>query len=145
MEVFLPPLRERGADVIELARFLVEKTCKRLNRQTLKLPRLTLDAIKGYGWPGNIRELENAIERAVILADSNEVTVENLAIDDSGTETAAVNGVADLSMDEYFQHFVRENQSGMTETELAKRLGISRKALWERRQRLGIPRQRKST
>ncbi|MCP4041246.1 MAG: sigma-54-dependent Fis family transcriptional regulator, partial [Gammaproteobacteria bacterium] len=46
MEVFLPPLRERGADVIELARFLVEKTCKRLNRQTLKLPRLTLDAIK---------------------------------------------------------------------------------------------------
>ncbi len=49
-----------------------------------------------------------------------------------------------LSLEDYFQHFVMENQDSMTETELAKKLGISRKSLWERRQRLGIPRNKKS-
>ena len=49
-----------------------------------------------------------------------------------------------LSIEDYFQQFVLENQEHMNETELAKRLGISRKNLWERRQRLGIPRKKSS-
>ena len=49
-----------------------------------------------------------------------------------------------LSLEEYFRYFVLEHQDHMTETELAKKLGISRKALWERRQRFGIPRSKKS-
>ena len=48
----------------------------------------------------------------------------------------------DLSLEDYFQHFVLEHQEHMTETELANKLGISRKCLWERRQRLGIPRKK---
>ena len=48
----------------------------------------------------------------------------------------------DLSLEDYFQHFVLEHQDHMSETELARRLGISRKNLWERRQRLGIPRRK---
>jgi DNA-binding NtrC family response regulator len=51
----------------------------------------------------------------------------------------------DLSLEDYFQHFVLEHQEHMTETELARKLGISRKCLWERRQRLGIPRQKTGT
>jgi DNA-binding NtrC family response regulator len=50
----------------------------------------------------------------------------------------------DLSLEEYFQRFVLEHQDQMNETELAKKLGISRKCLWERRQRFDIPRRRKS-
>ena len=50
----------------------------------------------------------------------------------------------DLSLEEYFQRFVLEHQDQMNETELAKKLGISRKCLWERRQRFDIPRKRKS-
>ena len=50
----------------------------------------------------------------------------------------------DLSLEDYFARFVMENQDHMTETELARKLGISRKCLWERRQRLGIPRSRSS-
>ena len=46
----------------------------------------------------------------------------------------------DLSLEDYFQRFVMENQESMNETELAKKLGISRKCLWERRQRFAIPR-----
>ena len=48
----------------------------------------------------------------------------------------------DLSLEDYFQHFVLEHQDHMTETELARKLGVSRKCLWERRQRLGIPRRK---
>ena len=47
-----------------------------------------------------------------------------------------------LTLEDYFQHFVLEHQDHMTETELARKLGISRKCLWERRQRLGIPRRK---
>ena len=50
----------------------------------------------------------------------------------------------DLSLEEYFQRFVLEHQDHMNETELAKKLGISRKCLWERRQRFDIPRRKKS-
>ncbi len=49
----------------------------------------------------------------------------------------------ELSLEDYFQHFVLEHQDAMTETELAKKLGISRKCLWERRQRLDIPRKKR--
>ena len=48
----------------------------------------------------------------------------------------------DLSLEDYFQRFVMEHQDSMSETELAQKLGVSRKCLWERRQRLGIPRNR---
>ena len=48
------------------------------------------------------------------------------------------------SIEDYFQQFVLENQNRMSETELAQRLGISRKSLWERRQKLGIPRKKQN-
>ncbi len=54
----------------------------------------------------------------------------------------AEGGEDDLSLEDYFQHFVLEHQDQMSETELAQKLGISRKSLWERRQRLGIPRKK---
>jgi DNA-binding NtrC family response regulator len=98
-----------------------------------------------------VRELEHAIERAVILCESDRIGRELLALDaprgrgpePAGTPVDATGaGRTDLSLEEYFKAFVEAHQSEMTETELAERLGISRKALWERRQRLGIPRSR---
>jgi DNA-binding NtrC family response regulator len=56
-------------------------------------------------------------------------------------DTPATQG--DLSLDDYFVHFVLENEQSMTETDLARKLGISRKSLWERRQRLGIPKRKR--
>ena len=142
IELDLPPLRERGADIIELANFLLEKARKQLNRQPMELLPEAVAAISTYPWPGNVRELENALERAVILCDGNAITPDLLAID-SASDAASASGQREnreLSLEEYFCEFVLENQERMTETELAKRLGISRKALWERRQRFGIPR-----
>jgi DNA-binding NtrC family response regulator len=137
MEISLPPLRERREDIPELSRFLLTKACQRLRRAEPVLTQQALEALGRHNWPGNVRELENAIERAVILADGGPITVEHLAL---GGQEAAAAGSPELSLDEYFRQFVLDNQGQMTETELARRLGISRKALWERRTRMGIPR-----
>ena len=80
----------------------------------------------------------------MILCDGGEIDAMHLGIP-RASEQASVgddkgNTRADLSLDDYFRHFVISNQSDMTATELAQRLGISRKSLWERRQRMDLPR-----
>jgi DNA-binding NtrC family response regulator len=142
VEMTLPPLRERGDDIRELSQFLLNKACKQINRSELVFSRTAMEAIRRYHWPGNVRELGNSIERAVILCEGEQITPELLAIDHSvGTKRKGASGNSDnLSLEEYFRQFVLEHQNHMTETEMAKKLGISRKALWERRQRFGIPR-----
>jgi DNA-binding NtrC family response regulator len=142
MEIHLPPLRERGEDVVELARALLAKTCLRLNRPPARFAPESLERIKSYGWPGNVREMENVLERAVILAETDLITPELLAI--TAPAVASDGPDAKLSLDEYFIKFVREHEGEMTETDLARHLGISRKTLWERRQRLSIPRSKEN-
>jgi DNA-binding NtrC family response regulator len=154
----LPPLRERGADVLEIAQAFLARQCERMGREGLRFAHDAEQAIRHYPWPGNVRELENAIERSVILCEGSEISAELLGIDielddlndDDFAEAPSAQAAAsnnhepteDLSLEDYFQHFVLEHQDHMTETELARKLGISRKCLWERRQRLGIPRRK---
>ncbi|AMS15988.1 Fis family transcriptional regulator [Pseudomonas chlororaphis] len=155
----LPALRERGADVNEIANAFLARQSARVGRTDLKFAPDAEQAIRHYSWPGNVRELENAVERSVILCESPEISAELLGIDIElsdleddefiGLASQAANAnnsshepTEDLSLEDYFQHFVLEHQDHMTETELARKLGVSRKCLWERRQRLGIPRRK---
>jgi DNA-binding NtrC family response regulator len=142
MEIRLPPLRERGEDVTELARFLLEKSCRRLNKPPMRFSDDALRAIRSYSWPGNVREMENAIERAVILSDTTALTPDLLALPVDQAGSVSDPASMEMSLEEYFREFVLQHQDQLTETELARRLGISRKALWEKRQRMGIPRNR---
>jgi DNA-binding NtrC family response regulator len=143
MEIQLPPLRERGEDLIELTEMLLARSCERLHKPRLTLNDAATEAIIQYPWPGNVRELEHAIERAVILCDADQITLEELSLPKRArAPKLSPAAAADLSLEEYFRHFVEAHQDSLTETELAEKLGISRKALWERRQRLGIPRPR---
>ena len=142
MEILLPPLRERGEDISELAMRLLERACKRLNRPAMTFEASCIQTMQHYHWPGNVREMENVIERAVILADGQTIPTQLLGLQVK-QETAPDIEHDKLSLDEYFIQFVREHETKMNETELAKQLGISRKTLWERRNRLGIPRQRR--
>ncbi|EPL11071.1 sigma-54 dependent transcriptional regulator [Pseudomonas sp. CF161] len=155
----LPALRERGADVNEIATAFLARQSARVGRTDLRFAPDAEQAIRHYSWPGNVRELENAVERAVILCESPEISAELLGIDielsdlddddfiglapqQGGANTTSHEPTEDLSLEDYFQHFVLEHQDHMTETELARKLGVSRKCLWERRQRLGIPRRK---
>lgn len=155
----LPALRDRGNDVAEIADILLERQRLRMHKEPMSFTDQAKLALQKYSWPGNVRELENALERAVILCEGSQVTTELMGIDvdlaaensAQDTASAAVEAQADaqvdpskLSLEDYFQHFVLEHQDQMTETELASKLGISRKCLWERRQRFGIPRRKSS-
>jgi len=157
MQIDLPPLREREDDILTITDVLLEAACRRHDRQGLKLSRSARREIRDYLWPGNVRELENALERGVILAEGHLIHPDDLGLRPvSASARATVSPAAskddvatpedlseeDLSLEDYFQHFVLEHQEEMSETELAQKLGISRKCLWERRQRLGIPRKR---
>ena len=157
MQIDLPPLRERDDDILTIADVLLEAACRRHDRQGLKLSRSARREIRDYLWPGNVRELENALERGVILAEGHLIHPDDLGLRPVSTlahptasPAATTDDIStpgeiseeDLSLEDYFQHFVLEHQEEMSETELAQKLGISRKCLWERRQRLGIPRKR---
>jgi two-component system, NtrC family, response regulator HydG len=76
--VVLPPLRERQEDLPILAEFFLKKFSEKNRREGLTLSPEVLEALRGYPWPGNIRELENVMERAVILCQGTVVNVENL-------------------------------------------------------------------
>jgi two-component system response regulator AtoC len=67
----IPPLRERGEDVLTLARHFVDKYCHDLNKPAMSLSLTAIEELRAYPWPGNVRELQNCIERAVILAEGD--------------------------------------------------------------------------
>ena len=143
IEITPPPLRHREDDITLLALFLLKKSCQQLNIQPLKISKESFDAIRRYRWPGNVRELANTMERAALLCESSAITPDLLSIDHNvGSGQSEQEIDEKLSLEEYFRSFVLQHQEQMTETELAKRLGISRKALWMRRQRFGIPRKK---
>ena len=153
MTLIIPPLRDRGNDILELADTILQRTCTRLKTTMRSFSDGASRAIAKYTWPGNVRELENAIERAVVLAEGDKIGEELLAIEgeiaeaelDSKQQATPIlaEPIEELSLEDYFQRFVVEHQGSMNETQLAKKLGISRKCLWERRQRFGIPRKKK--
>jgi len=129
LELNLPPLRNRGTDIPELAKFLLDKACKKFNKPPISLASDATKAICEYDWPGNVRELENTMERAAILCEHGVISANILAIDstDGVTTLQSSDNRQDLSLKEYFCKFVLEHQDQLTETELAKRLGISRR------------------
>ena len=140
----IPPLRNRGGDILELAEHTLTHVCGLLGKPRPQLSASAMEAVASYAWPGNVRELENVIERAAILCDGSEIDSALLAIDTRAPEDFEQPraGSGNVSLEDYFVRFVRDNEDHLTETELAEKLGISRKSLWERRQRLGIPRRK---
>lgn len=78
MPIFLPPLRERTDDIAELSQYFMKRFSKAHNRQINSIADEALQVLKQYRWPGNIRELENVIERAFIIENSDRITVGSL-------------------------------------------------------------------
>ena len=83
LPLFNPPLRDRPEDIPQLALFFLTKYARRFNRQITGISRETIDRLQAYSWPGNIRELQNLIERAVVLSTDSVLTIDpgSLAID----------------------------------------------------------------
>lgn len=145
----LPPLRERPSDLKSLAEHFLQVNSRKLGKSCLRFSQDALALIQTYSWPGNIRELKNAIERSVTMCEGILIDAESLAIEIETHHRSADSrhrgnhdSMDNASLAEYFTRFVTDHQGHMTETELAQKLGISRKALWQRRQKFSMPRER---
>jgi DNA-binding NtrC family response regulator len=152
----VPPLRDRGEDIIDMAQWFIEQLAVKLGVPPRPLDLLSQRLISGHHWPGNVRELQNVIERALVMStgptlqidlpsEANAVKPSLSETPVSPSSTEVIESSDELSLEDYFQRFVLEHQEAMNETELAQKLGISRKCLWERRQRFGIPRSKQKS
>jgi len=110
--VEVPPLRERGDDIVQLAQHFLEQTCKDFGRKALTLTRAQTANLRAYDWPGNIRELKNVIERAVILSEGKVLRLD-LSMPDLRIEPEAeVTGdavVDDVLTDQQMKDFQKSN------------------------------------
>ena len=84
--IHLPPLRERGDDIMLLARYLLGQFAQKYNSDITGFAPSTIPVIKKYGWPGNIRELENRLKKAVIMTDGSSIIPEDMELSDDKTE-----------------------------------------------------------
>ena len=136
VELNLPPLRERREDILPLANLFTAEFA----RNRARLAEATVNCLQNYAWPGNVRELRNAIERAVLLSQSELILPEHLPakLREAVKSAAPLPPMDAQTMDEIERHAIlaalKQHKSNRTET--AKALGISRRALLYKLQRL---------
>lgn len=129
----LPPLRERGDDVLQLARHFLARFSKQAGRPTPRLTDRAIEALRAYSWPGNVRELQNLLQRLVILTDGDEldVTVLPTAMRFSvPREPRALNRTLAEIEREHMEAVLAS--VGGNKTRAAEILGINRKSLREK-------------
>jgi DNA-binding NtrC family response regulator len=148
ISIQVPPLRERGDDALALARHFAEHYARRLGKKIAGFDAEFSAFLHKYPWPGNVRELENMIERAVILAEAELLTGRDLAevapaLPMVRAAAPLPGGARPLAIEEYIREVIERFQDSHSETELARMLGIGRKALWMRRRQWGLKRTRK--
>jgi DNA-binding NtrC family response regulator len=137
MEIILPPLRERNEDKIPLAEYLLQKMSTKYGRDGITFDKKVPDQIEKHAWNGNIREMENKIERAVILCENNCITVSDLDLDDitlyeDNPDDIQLSAVEKATVE---RALVKHNNN-ISKT--AEELGLSRGALYRRLEKYNI-------
>jgi len=137
--IFMPPLRERREDIPLFVEFFTEKYGK-LFRKNIRFSQEAVEALLNYNFPGNVRELENIIERAIIFSSSGRIEKNDLSSFFSIKEgqTTALH-LADVAAEAEKNHIIKIlKATGGNKTKAAELLGISRKTLWEKMNLYGI-------
>jgi two-component system response regulator AtoC len=128
VEIFLPPLRERKEDIPELVAYLLEKINRELRRNVRKVPQEVMKLLQDLPWKGNVRELENALTRAVILAKGDVVLKENLPVETAEIRLYPPDLVPLREVEKsYIQHVLNAAQG--SKTRASQILQISRPTL----------------
>ena len=149
IEMPMPPLRERRADIPALVQHFLRQFAIKFHKPIMNVSRAAMDALTRYGWPGNVRELKNALERAVILEEGEELTIDYLpfqltqapaappAGEVSGGFTLPQGGV---SLERVEESLVRQAMgiAGGNQTRAAQLLDISRDALRYKLKKFGV-------
>jgi DNA-binding NtrC family response regulator len=137
----MPSLRERKEDIITLVRYFLDKYSREIGKIVKVIDDAAIRLLVDYYWPGNVRELQNIIERAVLITDSNTIFPEHLPEGLKEVSSFAEESIERvLSIENYTKEFILKYQGTYGEQKLSDMLGITRKALWEKRKRWGLNR-----
>jgi DNA-binding NtrC family response regulator len=135
----LPPLRERQEDILILAKHFLTKYALELGKPVKDIQDSAARLLKEYPWPGNVRELQNIMERAVIITDRQTIFPEHLPEGLKPSDSFLTKSLDQShSIENYTKLFIERYQSTVSEQKLADMLGITRKALWEKRKKWGL-------
>jgi two-component system response regulator AtoC len=139
VEIMLPPLRDRREDIPELVAYLLEKINREIRRSVRKVPPDVMQILAGLPWRGNVRELENALTRAVILAKGDVVLKENLPVDHD--EKGAFSNEL-VSLEEIEKNYIQHVLSAVkgSKTRASQVLQISRPTLDKKIKDYGLDR-----
>jgi len=134
IQIELPPLRKRGNDIIILAEFFLKRYCYKYKKPDIKINRRAIDKLLSYGWPGNIRELQHTIEKAVILSESSVLKPDDLYLK---SPTSGLSGNSFTTLDEMERQMIRQalEKNNGNFTAAAEQLGITRQTLYNRLKR----------
>jgi two-component system NtrC family response regulator len=140
VQIVLPPLRDREGDIRLLSQFFLQRFCQQQGKTGLTFDQESLRGLDRYHWPGNVRQLENNIRRAVIMAEGKRLTVRDLEL------TAAAGGAATSLKDarenlerEMIQNALRKYSGKIAPA--ATELGVSRPTLYDLMEKHGIPKE----
>ncbi len=141
LTIEIPPLRQRQQDIMPLVQHYIKRYSEEFGKEIHSISPEAKTLLNNYHWPGNVRELRNVVERAVLLCEDGKITPEHLPenLKDRGSFVEEALDKA-LSIEEYTKAFILKYQDIYTEQELAERLGITRKTLWEKRRKWGLKR-----
>jgi len=137
----IPPLRERAGDIPLLVRYYVDKYSQRMNKGIDVIPEETMAALCRYAWPGNIRELQNLIERAVIMTPGNVLQIQGSDLQESSRTLSSTAGTLEDVERQRILQALREAGAVIGGPHgAAVRLGLKRTTLLSKMQKLGIAR-----
>ena len=140
VEVHLPPLRERQEDVPLLVESFLDQYAKKYQKPRIGIHPKTLDKLQAYTWPGNIRELQHAIERAVILNESGTLQPSDFLLTPPESQAEGTLNFEDFNLDKVEKIVIRkaiEKHHGNI-SQAAKELGLTRSALYRRLEKYGL-------
>ncbi len=136
IEIRVPPLRDRPGEIVPLAEYFIERAAEMHHRPALKLSDEARGALSGYSWPGNIRELKNLIERAVVLSRGDTITLTDLPDKVLATSRREDQGLTLEDLER--RHIQLVLEQAVTLEEAADMLGINVATLWRKRRKYGM-------
>jgi len=134
IQIEVPPLRERGNDVLVLAGFFLKKYASKYNKPGLEINLQAREKLMKYSWPGNIRELQHTVEKAVILSDNNILKPDDFFMRPVSAVQNITNGITLEEMEKnMIDQAIRNNHGNLSAT--ADQLGITRQTLYNKMKR----------
>jgi transcriptional regulator with PAS, ATPase and Fis domain len=140
VEITIPPLRERVEDIEPLVTYYIETYSKKYKIPLKRINAGTLKRLQMHNWPGNIRELQHAVERAIIMSEGNILEPEDFFMNETGKENQQDILPANMNLEDTEKMLIRKvvDKYGGNISRAAKELGLTRASLYRRIEKYGL-------